>query len=56
MEKVCMTRKCHNHTLQINLRHNEEGTEEYQPHYIKRVTSSLFPNEMIAKVERSLKK
>ena len=53
-----MARKYHNHTLQTNTLHREEETQSTNSHMtFKAILSnhlSLFPNEMIAKLEMTL--
>ena len=54
-----MTRKCHNHTLQTNQGRREENTQSTNSHMTsgkpnKVKQSVLFPNEMLAKLERTL--
>ena len=51
---VSMIRKYHNHKLQTNPRHREEkphNNHETPGRQTERATSSLFPFEMIAKLE-----
>ena len=57
--KVSMTRKCHNHILQTNPQHSEEETQNTncdmtRKGNLSKATSFFFPNEMIAKLERTL--
>ena len=50
---VSMIRKFHNHTLQTNPWHREEELQNTNSHKTSG-TSSLVPNRMIAKLERTL--
>ena len=47
-----MTRKCHNRILQTNPWH---GDKSKNLHNKSKATSSLFPSEMIAKLEKTVK-
>ena len=51
-----MIRKYHNHILQTNPRHREEEPQNNNNHKEDKpsnATSSLFPNKMIANLERT---